>query len=70
MTTAPKTALRPFPGAKVELEEFYPDDLDLREAELLGELNDLWFNDWVEEREETEADFWKDWNARNPERRK
>ena len=55
--TAPKTT---FPGAKLEGEEFYPDDLDL--DKLLAEVNAdrdkvVNFNDWVEGVEAAELEL-------------
>ena len=55
--TDPKTT---FPGAKLEVEEFYPDDLDL--DKLLAEVNAerdkvVNFNDWVEGVEAAELEL-------------
>ena len=55
--TDPKTT---FPGAKLEVEEFHPDDLDL--DKLLAEVNAdrdkvANFNDWVEGVEAAELEL-------------
>ena len=55
--TDPKTT---FPGAKLEVEEFHPDDLDL--DKLLAEVNAdrdkvVNFNDWVEGVEAAELEL-------------
>ena len=55
--TGPKNA---FPGARVGVEEFYPDDLDL--DKLLAEVNAerdkvVNFNDWVEGAEAAELEL-------------
>jgi len=52
--TDPKTLFHP--DARIEVEELYPDDLDPAKL-LLKKASEVWFEEWVEDREEAEREF-------------